>query len=423
MKENKKNYNKITNKYICTILGVALYTLLAMLPARIVSAASANIYFETEYHNASVGDEISVYLYVDTDITLGDFEGYISYNPDILEFKSGPSCITGGDGTLKVYDYGTSSTQPRKYMMIFKVIDIGYVQFDVIGEPVAYDYESGDAMSVSSMAYGISTVAAASASENALLESLKIVPGTLTPSFDPSIYEYNTIVDTDATNLIVSALPQDFSSKVSVKGNQNLNIGSNEVTIEVTAAAGNVQKYVINVIKEEKTDKSEEPEEPKAPDLEWRFEAVEESGNIKIAGQYFYTVAKDNGAVTIPEGFEKRDFVLDGFNIPAYQEEGNDQSDYFLLVLTNEAGETGLYRYDRLEKTIQRYFDDNIIITSPTSDQEEIQELSSLVRDYKQNLNQLGLVIALLCGFSGILIIGLIRFYLKAKGMKDDELD
>lgn len=420
MKEKEKR-RKSTRIYKYILLGVALCALMAVAPSRIVKADSANVYFETVYENATVGDEISVYLCVETEDTLGDFEGFISYNSDILEYKSGSSSISGGDGTLKVYDYGTSSNYTRKYMMIFKVIDIGYAQFDMIGDPVAYEYESGESMSVSSMAYGISTVAAASASSNTSLESMKISPGTLTPSFDPNVYIYNTIVDANATNLIISALPQDFSAKVTVSGNQKLAIGNNEVVVTVTAEAGNVQKYIINVVKEEQTENNKEEDETKQPDLAWRFMAVNESGKIMLSGQYFYTVTMDKAEITIPEGFEETEFILDGINIPAYEKKG--QSDYLLLVLKNEADETGLYRYDRLEKTIQRYLDEDIIIAGPSSEEDEIQELTALVHDYKKNLNQLGLIIALLCGFSGILLIGLIRFYIKAKGIQEDELD
>ena len=239
-----------------------------------------------------------------------------------------------------------------------------------------------------------------------MLETLKISPGTLTPSFDPEVYVYNTEVDANTQNLILSALAQDVEAKVKITGNQNLVPGSNKVVIEVVAEAGNTKEYVITVNKEEKVEDKEEVNESKDSNdngqNEWRFQASNNNGVVQISGQYYFTVPKNANGVEIPKGYERSDFVLDGITIPAYQKEGTTDSDYLLLVLTNEAGETGLYRYDRIEKTVQRYPDEKIVLSNPSDESYEIAELSELVRDYKENLSQLALIIALLIALSYI---------------------
>lgn len=415
----------IKKSIICLITSILLI-ISALLPKEVVKAASSTVYFETDETTLTVGNTISIYLCVDSDVTLGDFEGFISYNADIIEYVSGASCITGGDGVLKVYDYGASTTNTRKYILNFKIIDVGSSELNVT-EAVAYEYESGDAMSLSSTPLKINTTAPKTASENALLETLKISPGTLTPSFDPEVYVYNTEVDANTQNLILSALAQDVEAKVKITGNQNLVPGSNKVVIQVVAEAGNTKEYVITVNKEEKVEDKEEVNESKDSNdngqNEWRFQASNNNGVVQISGQYYFTVPKNANGVEIPKGYERSDFVLDGITIPAYQKEGTTDSDYLLLVLTNEAGETGLYRYDRIEKTVQRYPDEKIVLSNPSDESYEIAELSELVRDYKENLSQLALIIALLIALSGILLIGLIHFYIKSKGMKSDDLD
>lgn len=409
--------------YIVTSMLLVLTFFISKVEAR---AASASVYFETEQASPMVGDTISIYLCVDTNGTLGDFEGFISYDADMLEYVSGTSCITGGDGVLKVYDFGTSSNNTRKYLLTFKVLEVGYVELSV-RDSVAYEYESGDAMSLSSTPLKMNTTAPESASENALLESLKISPGTLSPSFDPEVYVYNTNVDAKTENLILSAFAQDLDAKISIDGNQNLKAGSNEVIIKVVAKAGNSKEYVILVQKEE-TEKVEENssdknEENDILDKEWRFEATKEDGVTQIHGQYYFTVINGTSEVEIPKGYTKSSFVLDGITIPAYQKEGAVESDYLLLVLSNEAGDAGLYRYDRVEKTIQRYPEEKILLANQGDDAYELAQLKELVQDYKEDLSQLGLVIALLIALACVLFIGLIYFYVKSRGMHVDDLE
>ena len=155
----------IKKSIICLITSILLI-ISALLPKEVVKAASSTVYFETDETTLTVGNTISIYLCVDSDVTLGDFEGFISYNADIIEYVSGASCITGGDGVLKVYDYGASTTNTRKYILNFKIIDVGSSELNVT-EAVAYEYESGDAMSLSSTPLKINTTAPKTASENA----------------------------------------------------------------------------------------------------------------------------------------------------------------------------------------------------------------------------------------------------------------
>lgn len=433
--------NNLAKRIVFFALLALLLINLSLFQEKEVKAASSTIYFESASKEVTVGDEITVTLCIDSDVTLGDFEGYVSYNSEVLEYKNNNSSITGGEGTLKVYDFGTSSKYTRKYIMSFKVIGIGNCEFSISDSPVAYEFESGDAMSVSSTAYAIQAQATKTASENANLAALSISPGSLTPAFSVDVFEYNTIVDEDTKDLIVSAIPEDLNAKVTMSGNQDLAAGNNTVTIIVTSESGKSIEYKITVFKEitedsvaggteketdgEPQETVENTEDNTEEDFnaEWRFEALKKDGEIYITGQYYYTVVDSSDQVIIPNGYEPTSFVLDGFNITAYQQENNPANDYLLLILKNEAGDDNLYRYDRVEKTIQRYPEEQIIINSASAESTEMAKLTAVVEDYEGKLNQLGLIIAFLCAVIGILMIVLIKYILKTRGIQEDDFD
>lgn len=376
-------------------------------------AASASIWFEQLGAEALVGQEIEVQLMISSDTKLGDFEGYISYNAEVLQYISGPSCITGGDGVLKVVDIGASpSWDTRSYVMKFKTLKRGTSLFEITDTPIAYEYENGNAMSVSSSIMSVVVQPATIDSNNAKLAAMKINPGVLTPTFDGNIFDYSTLVDSKTEKLVVSAVPEDLSSTVSVTGNNNLKVGNNEVIIKVTSPAGTELTYTIQVIKEEeKAEATPEPTLEPEQIAEWRFEARKENGMIKIVGQYNYSVQEKDSSITIPAGYSKTSFILNNITIPAYQETNNPSSDFLLLILENEASERGLYRYDRVEKTIQRYTSEKAVISSGSqslAEQELLQDALDLVK-YDQTINKLGFIIAILSAVC-FLLLGVIVF-------------
>lgn len=418
VKKRKKSRNL---QLVCFVMIFILF--FYMEPTSIIKASSATVYFETEEQTVTVGNEIVIYLCVESDATLGNFEGNLSYSSDKLEFTGGSGSITGEAGVLQINDIGTTSVNTRKYTMKFKVIDTGAVELKMTGTPAAYEAETMLPMSVSCMNYTLTSAAPQTASENADLEVLKISPGILEPEFNKTVTEYKTTVDADTTNLVISAIPADMAAKVNIVGNEGFIAGENEVQIQVTAENGKLQTYVISVNKEEPVTEEEETEEEETDEPEFRFGAYKENGTLIINGRYYYKVATGEVDITIPNGYIKTSFLLDGYTIPAYQPAGEENGDYLLLVLINEAGETALYRYDRVEKTIQRFHDDQIVISRVDDNSKDVNELKAIVKEYQEELNQMGVVVAVLCGLCGILLIGLIRFYMKSRGMHEDELD
>lgn len=82
------------------------------------------------------------------------------------------------------------------------------------------------------------------------LQSLQIEGVTLSPIFNPEVYEYRTIVKENLSELVINAVPAVEGWAVVVAGNTNLSEGENLITIIVYNAEGNVEAtYQITVNK------------------------------------------------------------------------------------------------------------------------------------------------------------------------------
>lgn len=112
------------------------------------------------------------------------------------------------------------------------------------------------------------------ASANSNLQSLSGI--SLTPSFHPDVLEYQAVVGNETTELNLSAVSEDANASVIIQGHQNLQVGSNDVYITVTAEdGGSVKRYHITV---EREAAQEQPQ----PDAE--VKAVSEEINALLKG-------------------------------------------------------------------------------------------------------------------------------------------
>lgn len=404
-------------KVLCNILFIISMVSISLVMEKHAFAASATIRFESSEPNIVVGDQFTISLTIDTDSLLGDFEGNISYDSSMIQFLSGPSCVTGGDGMLRVQDIDASSSwNTRSYVLTFEAIGVGDCELSLVGSPVAFDYDTQDPMSISTTSKVIQILAPKTASSNADLASMKISPSSLTPSFDQGVTEYNTIVDATTTRLVISAIAKDSTATVKIEGNQDFVVGNNDVKVVVLAENGSKKEYLIHVVKEDAT---AQPDTLDTEDVqEYAIHASLSEGATILNGIYTYKVVISEEGITIPEGYVKTSIIIDGYTIQVYQLSDNVEDDYLLVILENQFGQTNLYRYDRVEKTIQRYTKDRVIIKENT-DQSEL-ELTKQRKDFEQKLGQKNLLVVVLAGLSIALLIGIISLFLKTKYHQDD---
>jgi len=95
----------------------------------------------------------------------------------------------------------------------------------------------------------VTTTTTTKVQANTKLKSLYLSSGNI--NFIPELFEYTINVDSTVNSINVTALPEDSSSKVEIKNNNNIVKGS-VISIIVTGSDNSFTEYKINVIKEEK---------------------------------------------------------------------------------------------------------------------------------------------------------------------------
>ena len=99
---------------------------------------------------------------------------------------------------------------------------------------------------------------------NANLETLAIEDVTLEPEFTNNIYEYNATVSNTTQKLNILAIPEKINAHVEITGGENLEIGNNQIYIQVVAENGYTKKqYIVNVYKRNEEEQKQVDEERK----------------------------------------------------------------------------------------------------------------------------------------------------------------
>ena len=90
---------------------------------------------------------------------------------------------------------------------------------------------------------------------SAYLQSLKIKDVVLTPTFNSMTNDYSALLEKDLKELDITTVTEDPSATVEIKGNKDLKVGENTITITISSSDGeNKQVYTIKVTKEVKKD-------------------------------------------------------------------------------------------------------------------------------------------------------------------------
>lgn len=390
-------------------------------------ASSASLSLTTKNNTVTVGDSISVTLYVEADDIIGDFEAYITYDENVLEFKTGGPFVNGDDGLLKVSDVSPIEEEiSKKYILKFKAIATGTSEIAIKSKAMIFNYSDGLEMSVSSKSLDISVKASPSASNNNNIKLLKISPSKLIPEFDPKITSYKVDVENEVTKLILSGITEDKGAKIAVIGAENLLVGENTVKIVVTAESGDEKEYSITVtraasadeeIKTEEDSLDSEVDNNEEVEIEDKFKVYNEGGEIFIENSFKYKIIPLDKEVVIPSGYIKTQLILYGVQITAYTLESDLENDLFLIYAEGEDLGEGFYQYDRVEKTMQRY-----MIVPSYNDNEDLDKNEPInFVQYKNKIEQLSIVVAILSTLIAFLIIVIIGLVIKRKEYKDED--
>ena len=384
-------------------------------------AASAEIEITADSNDITIGESVMVYINIDSDTLIGDFEANLTYDENILEYQEGSSFIAGSSGFLKILNNNVMEGDfNRKYALEFKTLKVGTVDIAFMDRGVkVYDFDDDNEMPVSSNVLTISVKAAETASDNASLSALRISPSVLDPAFDKNILEYTTTLGYETTKLIVDAKPEDEKSIIKISGNDSLKEGENIIVITVIAETGTDIKYTIKAIREVAPPEGEDPEDTQIkPDTKLgTFEVVKMDGEIFAVYGGKYKLVEPSSEVAIPNEYIKSTLIISGISINTYYPKGNPAYDFLLIYAENEHGEAGFYEYDRVEKTLQRYTAD-----SPFGYVEAAEvnpNITALKNEYRTNLMKAVIIITLLSVVCAVLIVISIRLYMKLQNKRD----
>lgn len=415
----------------CILLAV----MLSMGAVKTAQAAVATIELQTESETVRVGDEFEVILSITAQpeegetgqaAVIGDFEAFLLYDADVIEFVTAPSCITGGAGMLKIADLGAvSSYGSRKYVLRFVALERGTAEFSFYGMPLVYTYGGADAMPVSGNVLTVGVEAAEGASDNANLSALKVNPGKLSPAFATTIREYEVSVPYETERIVVSALTEDENARVGVNGSTELKVGRNTAVVTVTAEDGTEKRYYLYITRQEKT-----PEPTAIPEkattekgLAEGLHATQEDGRVVLSFGGTFTVSGEQNAYIAPTGYEETILYVDGIRVKAYARRDMPESDFFVLVLEDEQGSSGYYRYDREQQTLQRFDEEKIEIKQVV--EEDNSAVYDALEQYKSQQVLLLFLLAMFVALSVLLLLIVVRLYRKDRsedGDLDDEL-
>lgn len=296
-------------------------------------------------------------------------------------------------------------------------------------------------------------------SSNNNLKSLGIEGYSISPGFSKDIKEYSVEVPNGTEYVVITADKEDNTASISGVGEVSVNEGINKIEVKVTAENGNVNTYIINVTVKEldpieveingkkyniirKEGIIEVPENYDKSSIKMGDEDVLcykniVTGNILIGlkdsegnGKYYSYEEKSNkysvyngykiGNVSLsilsmpssklPDGYAKVSFEYNENKIEGYQyiekgvtyaaDENVKGNDFYLLYAINEvSGEEGLYVYDKLEGTVQRFN-------------------SSLVLAYKQKADNYLLYLLVSVALLAVAVITLMLVLIKKKKNK-----
>lgn len=470
-------------KKLVRLLGMIIVLGLLMIPVN-YSYGAGSISLSGIPSNAKIGDTFTVTV----SIPEGHMAGIIvEYDKTILSYVSCSVESTGGQGDVHLGIYnGTSAT------ITFKTIAEGESNIRAyLNDNIGCSNAEGEEVSLAEVSVKITVKNEASSSvdpgksaDNSL-QSLKVSPGTLTPQFHPSTWNYTMTVDYSVTSIVVDAKPSSSKATLeSVTGNENLQVGENTISIAIVAENGTRHVYKIVVTRmpqdanvgdgdegnEGNDGGDEENDENQTPTVKFSYGGRELSVNTNIPEEMtplgfasstkvisgaavpvlefengkltlvYLTDAEKHGALyvydetekdvypflsiksenhyviilrptveTVVEGYRQCTLSIEGKGtMIAFQKDlaENKGDEFYVLYCMNDAGELGLYSYDMVEGTYQRFFAE--IKDGSEGNGITADELAAMNAELKYNQQRMQWLIYGLAAAVAVLLVALI---------------
>lgn len=427
MERNLENMMKKQGKKRTVVYMISMMFFCFFLMRGTIYASSASIVITTADTQVKQGDKFTVVVIAESAAVIGNFETYLSYDADLLEFDIGGSYVSGGDGTIHILEAGSGNDAAvKKYAIQFYAKKNGSCEISVSDRPTVLEADTGEEMSVSKNSLSVTIGAEEKKlNNNRNLSSLSISNGSLEPEFSSKQTEYNVTVGSEVNTLFVIAKPDNKKSTVTVTGNENLKTGQNAINIAVKSQAGEIKNYIVRVkkmsLEEELLNQEEKAEETeKAEEIKEEVKIFMEDGKTYLENTNKYEMVTLEDAEALPSGYMETSIVIGGQKVTAYTLESDLENDFLLMYLKHEGEEAQFYQYDRKEHTLQRYKTDITKVINENS----LNSQTTTSEEYSKNLFQLTIVIAIETAMCALLLAVVIRLYLKSgKKQREDDFD
>lgn len=453
-----------------TAIIITVCVLLSLLTVNVFAKGSSSIAFSK--NTVTLNENITVTARFST--ASGDpmygLEGYITYDPKIIKFVSGDNCNLLTDGKVKIVLQSAGKVNLTETVK-FSTLAAG--KSKVALEQLVYvdKNDTEQAMTGASATVTV-TNPSTQASSNANLRKLGVSAGTLTPAFSPDVTSYNVTIPYEETELWVQPGLADQKASYVVEGGKDMKVGYNKRVIIVTAENGKTKSYTVNVTRLDQSGNapSTEIDDPINDMIEVTvggetfyvnenfatdsipagFEIVDHALNgktvpalsddslillnlikpdgsdaafyiknadgsftkltvLEVGGAAYYIIP----AAEIPEGYSEMALTVGEKEITAYTSANADEKEFALIYAKGPSGNTGFYRYDTVEATIQRA---PATLTAPpvSDDDDKKEEVSGNLLEEFGKLNQTGKIVALtILGIMVLLIIVIIILIVK----------
>lgn len=414
---------KVVRYFLITIISFVVFSMG-------VDAASVSI--KSSYSSITKGNSVTVTATVSSDSPIVSIEGTLMCK------GAGAS-----SGVSMEFDDVSNSLYSKSYSTTVKGTSAGSIICSVTGARLTnMSSDSWQNISDKSISISVKEpvyIPPKTYSSNNNLKDLSVEGYSISPEFDKDTKEYSVEVPNGTESVTINGSVEDSTAKISGDGEVSVNEGVNKIEIKVTAENGNEKVYIINVtvkeldpIEVEIDDKKytiirkegilEIPLNYEKSSIKMGEEDVlcyknmvteniliglkDEEGNSRYysydekTNKYTlyngYKIGNvnlnilDMPSSEVPSGYIKVSFEYNDEKIEGYQYINNNVTyaaddsvkgnDFYLIYAVNElSGEKGLYVYDKLEGTVQRFNNSLILSYQQKADNYFLYMLISIV--------------------------------------------
>lgn len=351
-----------------------------------VYAASASITARASSSKVQVGQTVKVTINVSSSTALGSWEFNVGYDNKVLTYVS--SNLESGMSSVGFVS--NANTKNKTYTLTFKAKAVGVGKVTIKNADVYGFDENSMSTNISNATITVEstkqsnsstqsgTQSSSNKSANNYLSSLSVDGKTLNPKFDKNVTNYSLSLENNEKTINVSATADDKKSTVVGLGSKALVEGNNKIEVTVTAENGNKKTYTINV-------------------------NVKEKDPIVVTiGDKEYTVVQRIDDIEPPTTYTQTTTIINNTEVPAFK---SSITDYTLVGLTDESGNTSLYIYnDDSYKLYKEYkFGGVLLYIKEPSEKQMIKKIKETtikidgdeVKAYKLNKNTYPLIYGL----------------------------